>query len=170
MTNTTVDRPDTHQMVVGHRAFRREFRLLPGLIEAVPVGDTRRARVLAEHAGDVTTALHAHHSSEDDVLWPRLLDRAGLHAELVHRMEHQHEQVGHHLERIESLLDAWAGTAGGRDRSALAATFAAACVVLEEHLDRKSTRSCLWSPGTSPGGNGVSWASACTPPCPATPC
>ncbi len=97
MTTTTVNRPDTHQMVIGHRVFRRELRLLAGLIGAVRAGDTARARVLVEHATDVTTALHLHHSSEDDVLWPRLLDRASLHADLVRRMEQQHEQVGEHL-------------------------------------------------------------------------
>ncbi len=137
MTTKIVNRPDTHQMVVGHRVFRREFRLLTGLIGAVPPGDTARARVLAEHATDVTTALHLHHSSEDDVLWPRLLDRASLHVELVHRMARQHEQVGEHLKRIESLLESWAQTADPGQRDALASTFGAASLVLEEHLDEE---------------------------------
>src|SRR6266508_6495371 len=92
-TTTTPNRPNTHPMVVGHRVFRREFRLLPGLILAVRIGDTARARVLAEHCADVTNGLHRHHTSEDEVLWPRLLDRTPLHAQLVHRMEAQHEQL-----------------------------------------------------------------------------
>lgn len=139
MTTTTVSRPDTHQMVVGHRVFRREFRLLPGLIGAVPPGDTARAGVVAEHATDVTIALHAHHSSEDDVLWPRLLERAGLHADLVHRMEQQHDEVGGHLDRIESLLETWAERADPAERDALATTFAATSAVLEEHLHQEES-------------------------------
>ena len=137
MTTTTSDRPDTHQMVVGHRVFRREFRLLPTLIRAVQDGDTARARVLAEHAGDVTAALHVHHSSEDEVLWPRLLDRVSLHAELVHRMQQQHEQIGAHLERIESLLPVWGKTAGPSEGDVLAATFSDASVEVEKHLDEE---------------------------------
>ncbi len=137
MTTTTSDRPNTHQMVVGHRVFRREFRLLFDLIAAVEDDDRARARVLAEHAVDVTAALHVHHSSEDDVLWPRLLDRASLHGDLVHRMQRQHERVGAHLARIHSLLSVW-GKAGGRaERDELAAAFADASVVLEEHLDEE---------------------------------
>lgn len=135
MTTTTSQRPDTHQMVVGHRVFRREFRLLPDLIGAVEDGNTARARVLAEHAKDVTTALHVHHSGEDEVLWPRLLNRVSLHSELVHRMQLQHEQIAEYLERIESLLPVWAETAGRRERDGLAMTFADASVALEEHLD-----------------------------------
>ena len=80
MTTTTSNRPNTHQMVVGHRVFRREFRLLPTLIKAVEDGNAVRAGVLAKHAADVATALHVRHSSEDEVLWPWLLDRVSLHA------------------------------------------------------------------------------------------
>lgn len=137
MTTTISDRPNTHQMVVGHRVFRREFRLLPELIRAVEGGNTARSRVLAEHASHVTTALHVHHLSEDEVLWPRLLDRVSLHAELVHRMQQQHDQIGEYLERIRSLLPVWAGTGAPRQRDKLATTLADASVVVETHLDEE---------------------------------
>lgn len=135
MTTTTSHRPNTHQMVVGHRVFRREFRLLPELIAGVVPGDRPRARVLAEHGTDVTSALHAHHSSEDELLWPRLLDRASLQADLVHRMQEQHGRIGVHLERIGSLLPVWAQTARRAERDELYELFAGASVVLEQHLD-----------------------------------
>jgi hypothetical protein len=45
--STEVPRPDIHEMVIIHRAFRRESRLLAALIADVPAGDTARARVLA---------------------------------------------------------------------------------------------------------------------------
>lgn len=137
MTTTIPDRPNTHQMVVGHRVFRREFRLLPELMREVEAGNTARSRVLAEHASDVTTALHVHHLSEDEVLWPRLLDRVSLHAELVHRMQQQHDQIGEYLERIRSLLPVWAETAAPRQRDELATTLADASVVVETHLDEE---------------------------------
>ena len=35
-TPTTVQRPDTHDMIVVHRVFRRESDLMPKLIRAVP--------------------------------------------------------------------------------------------------------------------------------------
>ena len=137
MTTTISDRPNTHQMVVGHRVFRREFRLLAELIRAVEDGNTARARLLAEHAADVTTALQVHHSSEDEVLWPRLLHRVSLKADLVHRMQQQHERIGAYLERIESLLPVWAQTAAQSERDILVTTFTDASVVVEEHLDEE---------------------------------
>ena len=41
---------DVHDMVVVHRAFRRELAIIPRLVRAVPAGDTRRAAVVADHA------------------------------------------------------------------------------------------------------------------------
>jgi hypothetical protein len=38
---------DVHDMVVVHRAFRREFRLIPELARRVAAGDTARAKVVA---------------------------------------------------------------------------------------------------------------------------
>jgi hypothetical protein len=60
--------PDTHEMVIVHRLFRREFRLLPELIGRVAEGDTAQAAVLAEHATDLVTVLHHHHGAEDELL------------------------------------------------------------------------------------------------------
>ena len=41
---TSATAPDTHEMVVIHRAFRRESQLLGELITAVPDGDTEPRR------------------------------------------------------------------------------------------------------------------------------
>jgi hypothetical protein len=46
-TSTAIQRPDTHDMIVVHRVFRRESDLMPTLIQAVRDGDTARAGVLA---------------------------------------------------------------------------------------------------------------------------
>ena len=42
-------RPDVHEMVVVHRAFRREFGAAAGHVRRTRAGDTRRARIVAEH-------------------------------------------------------------------------------------------------------------------------
>ena len=41
--------PNTHEMVVIHRIFRREFPLLAGIVPRAPDGDTRRAAPIARH-------------------------------------------------------------------------------------------------------------------------
>jgi iron-sulfur cluster repair protein YtfE (RIC family) len=126
---------DVHDMVVVHRAFRREFRLLPELARAVPAGDTARASVLVGHARMVLTGLHLHHTSEDLLLWPKLLDRCTPDAELVHRMEAQHERVSDAIERIGPALDRWEAEARPAVTEEVAAAFDELRTALVEHLD-----------------------------------
>ncbi|WP_020390704.1 hemerythrin domain-containing protein [Kribbella catacumbae] len=126
--------PDTHDMVVVHRVFRREFRLLPDLVGQVAEGNTARSAVLAEHLTDLVAALHHHHLNEDELLWPPLLQRATLHTELVHRMKSQHEALSAVLDRIEQVLPTWAATAGKADGAELAAALRDVSSLLELHL------------------------------------
>jgi hypothetical protein len=77
-TTTAIQRPDTHDMIVVHRVFRRESDLMPTLIRAVPDGDTARAGVLAQAFSDYQLGLHLHHTGEDELVWPLLLRPSGF--------------------------------------------------------------------------------------------
>ncbi|MFD7258998.1 hemerythrin domain-containing protein [Streptomyces sp. NPDC059874] len=135
-------RPDTHEMVVVHRGLRREARLLVELVAAVCPGDTTRARILADHFRDYRLGLHNHHHGEDEHLWPPLLARVDLEADLVLRMEAQHERVAATLTAADTALTAWERTAGEAERDTLAAALAEHRAVLVEHLDEEE-RSLL---------------------------
>jgi hemerythrin-like domain-containing protein len=126
---------DTHEMVIVHRAFRRETRLLAELIAVVEPGDTARARVLAAHFADVRLGLHNHHHGEDELLWPPLLARVGREAGVVLRMEAQHERVAATLAAVDAAMGAWSVAAGETERDALVAALAEHRAVLLEHLD-----------------------------------
>jgi hemerythrin-like domain-containing protein len=131
---TTTEPVDTWEMVLVHRVFRREFRMLPAIVRAVPAGDTARAVIVGDHLANVAGALHHHHVAEDELLWPKLLDRAGLHAGLIHRMEAQHARLDEPLRRIEALNARWRARALTADRDELAEVIAQASVALDEHL------------------------------------
>lgn len=134
----TGEHVDTWEMVVVHRAFRRDFRLLPGAIRGVPAGDTARSEYVGGYVEIVTTGLHHHHTGEDELLWPKLLDRVGsLNADLVQRMESQHEQVATLLHRVDELLPRWRARAEATTRDELASVLEQASVVLNQHLDEE---------------------------------
>ena len=134
MSTTQHTEPDTNEMVIVHRVFRREFRLLPELIGRVADGDTARAAALAEHATDLVKALHHHHQAEDELLWPPLLRQATPHTDLVRRMEAQHNDLSAALNQVEKLLPAWATEAGGAERDALVDALRKASTILDEHM------------------------------------
>ena len=131
---TAAERIDTHEMVIVHRLFRREFRLLPVMVRLVPAGDRERAAVVAGHAADMTFALHHHHTGEDLLLWPKLLARSAPRAELVQRMQAQHERVAVLLDRVEVLMTTWRSSADPNTRDELANALAQTSAALDEHL------------------------------------
>ena len=136
MTNTATETlTDVHDMVVVHRVFRREFRLIPELVRGVDAGDTDRAKVIADHARLILMGLHGHHTGEDLLLWPKLLERAAPDAELIHRMETQHERVADAIDRIGPALDRWEAEARPAVTEEVASAFDALRGALLEHLD-----------------------------------
>ncbi len=128
-------RPDTHDMLVVHRVFRRESRVLAELVPTVAAGDVVRAGILAGHYRDYAMGLHHHHSAEDDLVWPKLLARVDMEADMVIRMEHQHERVQKGLDRIDAAMPEWERAADPAVRDHLAGLFADHRAALLEHLD-----------------------------------
>ena len=134
MTDQTLSRPDTHDMHVVHRVFRREAALMPRLVRSVRPGDTGRARLITAHCRDYMLGLHHHHTAEDTLIWPLLLARVDLEAELVLRMEEQHARVATGLTEVERLLAPWAASAAPADGEVLAAALERHRAALVEHL------------------------------------
>jgi hypothetical protein len=126
---------DVRDMYVVHRTFRREFALIPGLIRSVPAGDTARAAVVAGHARLILGGLDMHHTGEDALLWPKLLERAAPSADLIHRMEAQHHRVEELIAQLDEALPRWEAEARPAVSEEVASTFDALRVALMEHLD-----------------------------------
>ena len=135
MTSTDVrQRPDTHEMIVVHRIFRREASLLPQLVRAVPDGSTERAALIAQHFRDYQLGLHHHHTGEDELVWPLLLARVDLEAELVLRMEAQHDVITRSLADVNSALPAWEAAPSAATAEPVTAALSAHLSALHEHL------------------------------------
>lgn len=130
-------RPDTREMVIVHNVFRRLFGDLPGLLRGVADGDTARADRLARCFEVLAATLHHHHTAEDEVLWPILLQRLGSGQALVLRAEEQHERVHELLERAHNQLPSFRAYARAAQRDRVAGTIAELDAVLREHLDEE---------------------------------
>ncbi|MBF6137485.1 hemerythrin domain-containing protein [Nocardia otitidiscaviarum] len=130
---------DTQDMKIVHRAFRRESRLLTELVAAVAPGDTVRAKVIADHFRDYRLGLKNHHEGEDELLWPPLLARVDLEADVVLRMQAQHERVEATLAALDIAVPAWEAGAGADERDTVVAVLVDHRAVLLEHLDDEET-------------------------------
>ena len=124
-----------------HSFFRREFRLAGGVVRRVAEGDAARAQVVADHVELCTRTLHHHHTAEDDLIWPKLLQRVPEElAPIVRLMEAQHGRVDALIGEIEELRPRWAATGGAADRDRLADLLDQLYVHLCEHLEAEEER------------------------------
>ncbi|MGW0810580.1 hemerythrin domain-containing protein [Nonomuraea sp. NPDC002799] len=137
---TTDNEPAIWEMVVVHRLFRRELKLAPELIRQVAAGDTGRTATLAAYLTELLDGLHHHHEAEDKLLWPLLLERVSLEAELIAAMERQHESVAARIEELRPLLPVWRAGAGADVRDRVADTIRRLHDDLVVHLDQEEER------------------------------
>lgn len=136
---TTAALPFTHEMVVVHKYFRREFAQGPGWVRRVPAGDTKQAQLVYTHMKKAFELLHHHHEGEDLNLWPLLRQRAPEHAALLDAMEAQHRGIDPALERAEASGASWAATGDPEHRDAFAAAIEEFCTLLLVHLDQEES-------------------------------
>jgi hemerythrin-like domain-containing protein len=134
MTAAAPEKPDVQEMVLIHRVIRREAGLLPRLIRGVSDGDTARAAVLAEHTSFMFDGLQQHHSGEDTLLWPKLLDRAKPEADVVNRMQKQHDEIAAGVEKLRGQLSTWQASPTTAHGEELANSIDQLNGVLFEHL------------------------------------
>jgi hemerythrin-like domain-containing protein len=129
------------EMTTIHSAFRRELRLAPALIRSVEHGDRLRAGIVGVHLDLLDRFLHHHHTIEDDMLWPKLVERVPAEiAPIVELMETQHQTVAHLLERTAVLRAGWRANADHDRGTELASLYARLHDALIEHLDAEEQR------------------------------
>ena len=123
---------DPWEMALIHRLIRRGFKQSGEFVLAEGAG--ARAGAVAEYVGFHLDALHAHHTSEDELLWPALHERASMSDALITRMEQQHEGVHGALETVRRELAPWAATPTADGADSLAAALRTVTGHLAEHL------------------------------------
>lgn len=133
-TDVATARPDTSEMVMVHNAFRSHFRALPDLVRGVDTGDIARARRVVAFFEEMSNGLHNHHTTEDELMWPILLDRAPTDHELVLRMEEQHERIAELNAIAATQSKVFATAADPAVRAEFAETLAAIAAALDEHM------------------------------------
>ena len=125
--------PDVTEMTAVHAVFRNAFAATPRLVGAVADGDTARAAIVGSFLANVLAFLHSHHQGEDELLFPKLVERAPGHPE-VERIAGQHADVDTAVGVAEATLASWSATGSAETGRTLVADIASLDTVLEPHL------------------------------------
>jgi hypothetical protein len=127
-------RADPWEMALIHRLIRRGSQQSQSWVLGVPDRSPERANAVAEYVAFHLDGLHAHHSTEDELIWPALHARAEMSSGLIDRMEEQHAGLHDALETTRARLESWSAAPSDENAEVLAATLGATDERLAEHL------------------------------------
>jgi len=137
---STLDRPNTRDMLGIHQVFRDAFALAPALVGSVCNDHGDRVAAVASYYANVLAMLHVHHEGEDELVWPKLSERAPAQAELIARMQSQHGGLLEALTEAEARLAAWTVDSDIDHGAALAAAIAMLGVLCAAHFDEEERK------------------------------
>jgi hemerythrin-like domain-containing protein len=135
--SVTVPLADTSDMVQVHRVFREALSSAAPFVGSVAPGDAERAQIVHTYYANVLEFLRVHHEGEDELLWPKLVERNPADADTIRRIAHQHEGVSAALEEARERLEAWYADPQIESGAKLAAALATLGADLAAHLDEE---------------------------------
>jgi hemerythrin-like domain-containing protein len=124
---------DVLGMRLAHRAMLRDAVRLTARAEQAAAGATVDPRAVADYVRDFADSVHHHHSVEDEILWPVLVESAGPHVDLT-ELSDDHAALDPMLSRLRSCADAFAARPGEDSATALATALAELRDTLTEHI------------------------------------
>lgn len=134
---------DCGLMYLMHFGFRRD---LDAFVAAAgtPAADRARWRAIRDRWAKFALVLHHHHTVEDQVLWPRLVERARAVGDddaigTLDAIEAEHSEIDPMLEGCSGDLDRLADTADEDARAAFAVRIVAFRERLHRHLAHEET-------------------------------
>jgi hemerythrin-like domain-containing protein len=126
---------EVRDMAIVHRTFRNAYAEAAQLVRAAPTPSAERVTFLADHIDFGIALLHHHHESEDELLYPLLIERAPEQAGTTEEVAHEHELVQGALEAVTNACAAWRRQPSAETGEALADSLVELNVVLQPHLD-----------------------------------
>jgi len=119
------------------RPLRRDLLRTRDALTIEPYPQGRQRRALGEHVVWLMEFLHAHHTSEDDGLWPLVRERNPAAGALLDSLEAEHRRIGPAAAALTSAGRRYAGTLADEPRAELVSALDALAAVLFPHLDRE---------------------------------
>jgi len=133
---------DTSDMFIPHGLFRSFFATTDEVIGPVNADDASRVAAVYSYFDNALRFLDAHHGGEDAIVWPVLSERCPEAAELIGRMEREHESVHSLRERAGTCLETWYSAPSPDNARALATALSALRVELGNPSTKRRRSSC----------------------------
>jgi len=126
---------EVRDMAIVHRLFRQAYDEAARLVRAGPTPSPGRVTFLADHIDLVLGGLHSHHQEEDELLYPKLIERVPEQAPMTEQVEHEHQVIATALDAASAACATWRQRPSVETGEALAAALDHLNEVVQPHLD-----------------------------------
>jgi hemerythrin-like domain-containing protein len=126
---------EVRDMAIVHRLFRQAYDESARLVRANPTPSPGRVTFLADHIDLVLGGLHSHHQDEDELLYPKLIERVPEQAPMTEQVEHEHQVIATALDAASAACVTWRQRPSAETGEALAAALDHLNEVVQPHLD-----------------------------------
>ncbi|WP_229841132.1 hemerythrin domain-containing protein [Streptomyces brasiliensis] len=124
-------------MGIVHGALRRDLDRVRAVLTSEPYPQPGQRRALGEHAVWLMELLHAHHTGEDEGLWPLVRERAPAAAPLLDSLETDHRRINPAAAALTAAARRYAATTADGTRVELLTALDTLTNVLVPHLERE---------------------------------
>ena len=131
------DPADTRMMGIVHGALQRDLLRAREVAGAQPYPGGGQRRALGEHVVWLMDFLHAHHTSEDEGLWPAVREKNPAAGPLLDSLEADHRLIAPAAAALRAAAGRYAASDDDSARAGLVAALDDLAVVLFPHLDRE---------------------------------
>jgi hypothetical protein len=128
---------DTRMMAIVHGALQRDLGRARDVAATPPYPGSRQRRALGEHVVWLMDFLHAHHTSEDDGLWPAVRARNPAAGPLLDSLEADHRRIEPAAAALKSAGERYVRSDDDDARAHLVQALDELAAVLFPHLDRE---------------------------------
>ena len=128
---------DTRMMGVVHGALRRDLLRAREVLTTQPYPGDEQRRALGAHLQWLLDFLHAHHTGEDEGLWPAVRAKNPAAGPLLDSLEADHRRVEPASDALRNAAAAYASSDQDPARAELVTAVDALTAVLLPHLDRE---------------------------------
>ena len=104
-------------------------------MRAAPAPSPGRVTFLADHIDFGIMMLHVHHEGEDELLYPKLIERVPEQAAMTEQVDREHQLIKTALDQASAACAAWRGRPSAETGEALAAALGHLNEVVQPHLD-----------------------------------
>ena len=131
---------DVHDMAIVHRTFRNAYEESAKLVRAAPSPSPGRVTFLADHIDFAIAMLHNHHEGEDELLYPKLIERVPEQAAMTEQVDHEHQLIKTALDATSAVCATWRQRPSAETGEALAAALDHLNAVVQPHLDDEENK------------------------------